>query len=140
MSSDQLTHAGGVVYRPGQKEPQFLLVTARRDPKAWVLPKGHIEPGESPEQTATREVREETGVAARIIRFLDTLILTLPDGHQAIAFYLMEQTADGRTSERRRTCWLPWQEAAARLAYRESGRLIEKAHAILTREVTRERH
>ena len=64
------THAGGVVYRLKDKTPELLVVTARRDPSAWVLPKGHVERGESTEQTAVREIFEEAGVTARIVEFL----------------------------------------------------------------------
>ncbi len=42
----EFTHAGGIVVRyDGQ--PQYLIVTAKYNPDHWVLPKGHIEPGES---------------------------------------------------------------------------------------------
>ncbi len=57
---DELTHAGGVVWNNDEKDTKYLLVTAKRNPKQWVLPKGHIEPGEALEETAIREVKEET--------------------------------------------------------------------------------
>jgi 8-oxo-dGTP pyrophosphatase MutT (NUDIX family) len=54
------TSSGGVVFRRGDSTIDFLLI---RDPYAnWVLPKGHIEGGETPEQAALREVEEETGL------------------------------------------------------------------------------
>lgn len=49
------------------RKENFLLVK-RRDVPVWVLPGGGIDPGESPEQAAIREVKEETGVSARIVR------------------------------------------------------------------------
>ena len=60
------THAGGIAYRVVEGLPQYLIVTAKKNPEHWVLPKGHIEPGETPEAAAIREVREETGVEAKI--------------------------------------------------------------------------
>ena len=42
------------------------MVQASNDPDQWVLPKGHIEPDEDPRHCAIREVKEETGVWARI--------------------------------------------------------------------------
>jgi ADP-ribose pyrophosphatase YjhB (NUDIX family) len=55
--------AGGVVYRLAKegKEVQILLIQDAKD--RWTIPKGHIEEGESPKQTAEREVCEETGLA-----------------------------------------------------------------------------
>jgi 8-oxo-dGTP pyrophosphatase MutT (NUDIX family) len=54
------TSSGGVVYRRSNGVYDFLLI---RDPyDNWGLPKGHIEGGETPEQTALREVEEETGL------------------------------------------------------------------------------
>jgi 8-oxo-dGTP pyrophosphatase MutT (NUDIX family) len=40
--------AGSIVVRLDRKEPQVLLVTAKRNPKNWIFPKGHIEKGEPP--------------------------------------------------------------------------------------------
>jgi 8-oxo-dGTP pyrophosphatase MutT (NUDIX family) len=54
--------------------PEFLLVTSRRRPKQWVYPKGHVEDGERPEETAVREVEEEAGVLARITKMLDDIV------------------------------------------------------------------
>ena len=59
------SHAGGIVFRVIGDVPEFLIVTSRSNPEHWVLPKGHIEPGESPRSAAVREVLEETGVEAR---------------------------------------------------------------------------
>ncbi len=53
--------AGGVVF---DARGQVLLVRYRSG--GWAFPKGHIEPGETPEQTARREVHEETGVRAEV--------------------------------------------------------------------------
>ncbi len=62
--------AGGVVSR-GEK---LLLIRARnlRGEEVWTFPKGHLEPGEGPEEAALREVEEETGWRCRILRPLPT--------------------------------------------------------------------
>jgi len=60
------THAGGVVWRRTAGALQFLLVRPLDGSPVWVLPKGHIEAGETPAVAAVREVREEAGVVARL--------------------------------------------------------------------------
>lgn len=59
-----VTSAGGVVFLGNS------VLMLRKLNGDWVLPKGKVESGESTEQTALREVREETGVKGRIIEFL----------------------------------------------------------------------
>lgn len=55
------TTAGGVVFRRNKKgEVEILLAQDAKD--RWTIPKGHIEPGETPRQTAQREITEETGL------------------------------------------------------------------------------
>ena len=68
-----LTHAGGVVYRGDGAARRVLLVRAKPAPHDWVLPKGHLERGETPEETARREVREEAGVDAEPLRYAGTI-------------------------------------------------------------------
>jgi ADP-ribose pyrophosphatase YjhB (NUDIX family) len=55
-----------VVFKRVGGQVKYLLVQAKNAPQEWVLSKGHIEPGEGIQETAVREVHEETGVWARI--------------------------------------------------------------------------
>ncbi|MGQ0849176.1 MAG: NUDIX hydrolase, partial [Actinomycetota bacterium] len=66
MPSDLIVAAGGVVWRPAPTGPEVLIAHRVRYDD-WSLPKGKEEPGETPEEPALREVREETGVLARIV-------------------------------------------------------------------------
>jgi 8-oxo-dGTP pyrophosphatase MutT (NUDIX family) len=61
--------AGGVVIREnaGSWEAAVIRPHGRN---LWALPKGHVDPGETPEQTAVREVREETGLTATLVASL----------------------------------------------------------------------
>lgn len=55
------TTAGGIVFRRSEKgEVEILLTQDAKD--RWTIAKGHIEPGETPRQTAEREIQEETGL------------------------------------------------------------------------------
>lgn len=64
--------AGGVVFRKGEGEVEILLV-ATKERTRWQLPKGRVEPEESPQKAAEREVREEGGVDGEVICPLDTI-------------------------------------------------------------------
>jgi diadenosine hexaphosphate hydrolase (ATP-forming) len=55
--------AGGVIFRHSRTNPQDIEILLIQDAKnRWTIPKGHIEEGETPKQTAEREVQEETGL------------------------------------------------------------------------------
>jgi 8-oxo-dGTP pyrophosphatase MutT (NUDIX family) len=87
--------AGGVVFRPGPHGPEIVLVS-RRLPRLFALPKGKVDPGEDLHATALREVREETGLAARILEELGTVQYWFMDGDErvdkVVHFYLMAAT------------------------------------------------
>lgn len=61
---------GGVVFFEGKILILYKNLNNRY--KGWVLPKGTVEEGETFEETALREVKEETGVEAKLIRFIDS--------------------------------------------------------------------
>jgi ADP-ribose pyrophosphatase YjhB (NUDIX family) len=55
--------AGGIVYRISENQPKKIEILLIADSKSrWTIPKGHIEEGETPRQTAEREIQEETGL------------------------------------------------------------------------------
>lgn len=64
--------AGGIIYRQSSNSPKSVEILMIRDSKnRWTIPKGHIEEGETPRETAKREIHEETGL--REVRVLDWL-------------------------------------------------------------------
>src|SRR5689334_24183371 len=66
--------AGGVVYRRGDGAGGAEVALIRVGPQQrWQLPKGIVDEGESPELTAVREVREETGINARLVAPLEVI-------------------------------------------------------------------
>ncbi|QDE69892.1 MULTISPECIES: NUDIX hydrolase [Myxococcus] len=58
--------AGGVVIRESAGHWEVAVIRPHGR-TLWALPKGHVDPGESPEQTASREVREETGLSVSLM-------------------------------------------------------------------------
>ena len=84
--------AGGVVL-DGPAGAQRVLVVHRPRYDDWSLPKGHVDAGEEPPTAATREVREETGVVATVLRAAGTTThpVTLADGpaHKRVHWFVM---------------------------------------------------
>ncbi|MFN2589556.1 MAG: NUDIX hydrolase [Actinomycetota bacterium] len=95
--------AGGVVFRESGDAPEVVLASRRNRAGAlvWGLPKGIVEPGEQPDETAVREVEEETGLTAEIDRPLGDISYWYVWGGQRIrktvTFFLMRATG-GDTS------------------------------------------
>lgn len=125
------THAGGVVYRLTAATPELLLVSSRFNKSIWVLPKGHIESGESSDQTAVREVFEEAGVTARVVEFLTTSRQVVRGVSQQVEYYLLERLAEEKGSEGRGVAWLAEDEAIQRLTFDEHRAVLTRACARL---------
>lgn len=122
------THAGGIVVRGYGSNPEYLIVRARRDPSAWVLPKGHIEPGESPEDAAVREVEEEAGCRAVIVAPLGRIAF----GGVRTLIYLMRFEQEVGAAEGREIFWGPAEEVGRRLTFDDTRELLARAHAQVT--------
>jgi 8-oxo-dGTP pyrophosphatase MutT (NUDIX family) len=124
---DRPTHAGGVVLRGRGASLRVLLVTAKRQPNQWVFPKGHIEPGETVEQTAIREVEEEAGVVATVGEPIGTLEFRNARGVVRAQFFVMAFVSEDTPREGRRRGWFTVEEARQALGYEDSRMLVVRA-------------
>jgi 8-oxo-dGTP pyrophosphatase MutT (NUDIX family) len=132
--------AGGVVYRTEPDGPEIVLA-ARRDRRgrlAWGLPKGLIEPGESPEEAAIREVREEAGLETRVIEPLGEIrYFYVWQGVRVakqVHVFLMESTGGDvslHDHEMEEVRWFPADRAADRASYPSERELVDRAAAML---------
>src|SRR5207253_7996439 len=110
--------SGGVVYRRDGGTYEIVVVNRARHTD-WSLPKGHIEPGESREQAAVREVNEETGLDARVVAPIGEIVYFYrrPQNilvHKTVYHYLMEAQSDqlgGPNCEVSEARWVPLNEA-----------------------------
>ena len=90
------TSAGGIVVRHLEGRPQLVVGCRRRDRDGvtWTLPKGTPNDGETTEQTALREVGEETGLEVRIVEPLDSIEYWFVQHgrriHKTVHYFLME--------------------------------------------------
>jgi 8-oxo-dGTP pyrophosphatase MutT (NUDIX family) len=143
--------AGGVVLRLRQGrwwvaviEPQSTRKAASAkgaSPNVLALPKGNVDEGERPEQTAVREVREETGVEADLVTKLTDIkyvyVRSWGDRQRVfkvVSFYLLRyrsgrvgQITPEMRREVRQAMWLPLEEAPQKLSYRGEREVIKLA-------------
>ena len=127
MNALEPTHAGGVVFKADGGETRYLLVRANSPAEEWVLPKGHIEPGETAEDAALREVREETGVVAEICEFIDFTTFTAAKERVCVANYLMSAVSEGESVEARTSQWGNLEDALEQLTYEEARQMLMQA-------------
>lgn len=129
------THAGGIVYKGEGEARKYLLVQAKKKPNEWVLPKGHIESGEHTRETAVREVQEETGVWAEIVKKVNDMGITefTADGKKVcVQFYIMKAKAEDWSEDSwREHDWLPLEKAKEKATHDETKHLLEEAKIIL---------
>jgi len=125
---DRPTHAGGIVKRDSPKGPLYLMVQAQKNRMQWVLPKGPIDPGESAEQAALREVRKESGVEATIVAPLGTVEYDVAGEHCRVAIYLMRFVREGPSEEARTVAWHAIESALVSSPFPDVHALLLRAH------------
>jgi ADP-ribose pyrophosphatase YjhB (NUDIX family) len=126
------SHAGGVVFRRKRGQVEYLLVQAKLDPQEWVLPKGHIKPGEDMRQTAVREVREETGVWAKVRSSLKRVSFTACGAQVTTQYYLMQAAGKAEPEDKnRKSAWHSLSDAASLVRHQESKDLLRSADQVL---------
>jgi 8-oxo-dGTP pyrophosphatase MutT (NUDIX family) len=145
--------AGGVVLRRMAGSWHIAVIEPRRDPATpsarrvksssalLALPKGLVDPGEKSDQTAVREVREETGITANLITKLTDIkyfyVRSWGDKQRVfkiVSFYLLkydsgkiDDISPDMRIEVQRALWLPLEEAADKLSYKSERDVARKA-------------
>ncbi|HZP18388.1 MAG TPA: NUDIX domain-containing protein [Terriglobales bacterium] len=149
--------AGGVLVRRGAGGWELAVIEPQRDSSGGAgsgkqrprtvlaLPKGLLDPGENPEQTALREVREETGISGTLIAKLTDIkyvyVRTWSDKQRVfkvVSFYLLRgqsgtinDISPAMRTEVRRALWIPLEEAERKLAYRGEREVVRLARKYL---------
>jgi 8-oxo-dGTP pyrophosphatase MutT (NUDIX family) len=140
VSTKREISAGGVVYRRDGGEIDIVLASrrTRRGQLAWGLAKGGIEDGESMEDAAVREVREETGLVAEIEASLgETRYFYVWENvriRKTVHFFLMRHTGgdiSDRDDEMEEIRWFPLERALKRAAYRGERDVLSRAAELL---------
>ncbi len=127
METRKQVSAGGAAFRETDGELEVALVLMIPEMR-WQLPKGIIDPGETLEQAALREVREEAGIDCELIEPIETIEYWFVDTrsgakvriHKFVHFFLMRYVSgdvadhDHEVAEAR---WFPVDEAISTLAF-----------------------
>jgi 8-oxo-dGTP pyrophosphatase MutT (NUDIX family) len=135
--------AGGLVVDRAAAGGPLALVIGRRSARTgaleWVIPKGHLEAAETPQQAAEREVAEETGITAIVAESLGVVDFWFAAEdrrvHKTVHHFLLDpvggalSTADREVEQ---VAWVPLADLPGRLAYADERRLAEQAQRLLT--------
>ena len=120
--------AGGIVFRRDGAGISILLVRAKRDPSAWIFPKGHIEPGETARATAVRETREEAGVQGEAIGEIgDPQEFEWLGRWYRVQYFLIRMTSESDETDGREKAWFPFDEALDRVSFTSARDLLRQA-------------
>ncbi|WP_253829716.1 NUDIX hydrolase [Prauserella aidingensis] len=137
MTTVDETSAGGLVVDRARTHAALIGRLNRHGRLLWSLPKGHIEDGETVEDTAVREVREETGILARVVRPLGSIdywfVAERRRIHKTVHHFLLEAHGGELSDddvEVTEVAWVPLDELDSRLAYTDERKLVRKAREL----------
>jgi 8-oxo-dGTP pyrophosphatase MutT (NUDIX family) len=137
------TSAGGIVVRLIAGVPHLVAGRRRRERVgghggSWTLPKGTPNPSETLEETALREVAEETGLEVRIVAPIDRIEYSFVQGgariHKTVHYWLMEPVGGdlaGHDREFDEVRWVPLADARGLLTFETERELVERAAAMI---------
>ena len=133
------TSAGGVVYRLTPKGPEVAMISVKRG-NVWTLPKGAVDEGEKLEETALREVSEETGLKAELVGRLGEITYWYYLSEEkarckkTVHFYLMRHTGGStrrHDQEVDNAAWFPIKKAIGVTTYKGDREMLERAEELL---------
>jgi 8-oxo-dGTP pyrophosphatase MutT (NUDIX family) len=137
LRNARATSAGGVVHRSSHGRTEIVLVR-RLSPPLWALPKGTPDAGETIEETALRETREETGLQVEIEEPIDSIRYFFVRGstrfHKTVHFFLMRPVGgslEQHDHEFDEVRWLQIEEALELMTYPTERRVVEQAARML---------
>jgi 8-oxo-dGTP diphosphatase len=140
ITQDQVS-AGGVAFRRVNSKPELVIVSVKPSLR-WQLPKGIVDPGETPEIAAVREVLEEAGVRTELLELLDTVeywYQRIQYGkhirfHKFVHFYLLqylEGNVEDHDHEIAEARWVSFEEAIEMLAFKTERDVAAKAQELI---------
>jgi 8-oxo-dGTP pyrophosphatase MutT (NUDIX family) len=140
LRTSTATSAGGIVVRYESDTPWLVVGSRRRerDGRTWTLPKGTPIPGETREETAIREVEEETGLKVRISGPLDSIDYTFVQSgtriHKTVHYFLMDAIGGDLADhdhEFEQVRWIPFTDAPSVLTFETERALVSRAAEVV---------
>jgi 8-oxo-dGTP diphosphatase len=125
--------AGGVIGRSRRPGLVEVAVIHRRASGDWTLPKGRLNAGETPDQAALREVKEETGLRCQLLRALGCTDYLDARGRRKVACYWLMRRLNGRfrpSDEVDDLRWLSFGRAAALLSSERDRAVLRRAEVL----------
>lgn len=127
------TTAGGIVWRRHEKTNNIEILLLQDMKDRWTIPKGHVEPGETPRQTAEREIQEETGLKkVKVMNWLGKINFRYRRQNSLILMtthiYLVQALGDTNDYQKEDIMkgikWMNYSEALDVIQYEDIGKLI----------------
>lgn len=139
--------SGGVVHRQIKSKIEIVII-AVGEKRRWQLPKGLVNRGENPEQTALREVREETGIDSILLDLIDKIEYWYygQSGsqrirfHKVVHFYLLKfqsGNTEDHDQEVEEARWVEIDEAQTLLAFKSEKEIVAKAKEMIQASLSR---
>ena len=122
----RVIQAGAIAMR-GKK---VLIVRAKKNPRDWIFPKGHVEPGESLAETACRELAEEAGIAGKAVQ--EVGVSTFQRGRLLIevTYFLVRFVGRVEPAEQREVRWCSLDKARTLLSFADAQRLLDRVEEL----------
>jgi 8-oxo-dGTP pyrophosphatase MutT (NUDIX family) len=123
----KIQQAGAIVVRTWKRELRILLVTARRNPRNWIFPKGHVEGNERLQDAAVREALEEAGVDGKVVGRAGAMVFDFGENTYRVRYFIVRTSDPGQEREGRRLRWFRYKPALRKLTYAETRNVLRKA-------------
>jgi len=127
----KVQQAGAIAVRPRSSAREVFVVRAKRNPADWIFPKGHIESGETPAETAVRELREEGGIVGDAADLVGVSKFRAGERQIEVSYYLVWFSGTAAADENRETRWLTFDAARATLTYEDARRYVDVVERIV---------
>jgi 8-oxo-dGTP pyrophosphatase MutT (NUDIX family) len=145
MKAKKNEHSAGAVVCDSLDVRAKIIIYLRNKATQWCLPKGKIESGEKPVDTALREVLEETGVRAKPVKYIEDIYYQYNRQdkqiviNKTVSFFLMQKLSqDQKPSdpEVEEIQWLPISQAVGRLSFESEREIVKKAQKMIEQGIS----
>lgn len=129
---DIVNQAGAVTFQIEGSQIEFLLVHPKKNPSEWIFTKGHVEPGESLEETSVRELSEEAGVSGEVVAYIDSVEFEKNGKLYKVSYFLCKyKKVIGSGEKNRNPTWFSYDETMKLPMFSSAHSLLEKSIEII---------